>query len=44
MLQAVLNKSFRQHPTKQQMYGHLPLAKLDEPDKRDTDGEVKTNS
>ena len=24
MLQAVLNKSWRQHPTKQQMYGHLP--------------------
>ena len=25
MLQAVLNKSRRQHPTKQQLYGHLPL-------------------
>ena len=24
MLQAVLNKSWRQHPTKQQLYGHLP--------------------
>ena len=24
MLQAVLNKSWRQHPTKQQRYGHLP--------------------
>ena len=24
MLQAVLNKSCRQHPTKQQLYGHLP--------------------
>ena len=24
MLQAVLNKSWTQHPTKQQLYGHLP--------------------
>ena len=24
MLWAILNKSWRQHPTKQQMYGHLP--------------------
>ena len=24
-LRAVLNKSWRQHPTKQQLYGHLPL-------------------
>ena len=24
MLQAILNKSWRQHPTKQKMYGHLP--------------------
>ena len=24
MLQAILNKSWRQHPTKQQLYGHLP--------------------
>ena len=24
MLQAILNKSSRQHPTKQQLYGHLP--------------------
>ena len=24
MLQAMLNKSWRQHPTKQQLYGHLP--------------------
>ena len=24
MLRAILNKSWRQHPTKQQMYGHLP--------------------
>ena len=25
MLQAILNKSWRQHPTKQQLYGHLRL-------------------
>ena len=25
MLQAILYKSWRQHPTKQQLYGHLPL-------------------
>ena len=24
MLWAILNKSWRQHPTKQQLYGHLP--------------------
>ena len=24
MLQAILNKSWKQHPTKQQLYGHLP--------------------
>ena len=24
MLRAILNKSWRQHPTRQQMYGHLP--------------------
>ena len=24
MLQAILNKSWRQHPTKQQLYGHVP--------------------
>ena len=24
MLRAILNKSLRQHPTKQQLYGHLP--------------------
>ena len=27
MLQAILNKSWRQHPTKQQLYGHLPPIK-----------------
>ena len=25
MLRAILNKYWRQHPTKQQLYGHLPL-------------------
>ena len=25
MLRAILNKSWRQHPTKQQLYGHVPL-------------------
>ena len=25
MLRAILNKSWRQHPTKQQLYGHWPL-------------------
>ena len=49
MLRAILNESWRQHPTKQQLYGHLPpitkkLSKLDEPDMRDTAGEVGTNS
>ena len=48
MLRAVLNKSWRQHPTRQQLYGHLPpsrkLYKLDEPDTRDTVGEVRTSS
>ena len=46
MLRAVLNKSRRQHRTKQQLYGHLPwkLSKLDEPDMQDTAGEVRTNS
>ena len=24
MLRAILNRSWRQHPTKQQLYGHLP--------------------
>ena len=26
MLRAILNKSWRQHPTKQQLYDHLPLS------------------
>ena len=46
MLRAVLNKSWRQHPTKQQLYDHLSrkLSKLNEPDMQDTSGEVRTNS
>ena len=48
MLQAILNKSWRQHPTRHQLYGHcLPSRKqykLDEPDMQDTAGEARTNS
>ena len=44
MLRAILNKSWRQHPTRHQLYGHLPLSrklfKLDEPDMQDTAGEA----
>ena len=47
-LRVVLDKSWRQHPTKQQLYGHLlpitKVPKLDEPDMQDTAGEVRTNS
>ena len=48
MLRAILNKSWRQHPTRHQLYGHLPpitkLSKLDEPDTQDTAGEAGTSS
>ena len=48
MLRAILNKSWRQHPTRLKLYGHLPpsrkLYKLDEPDTQDTAGEARTNS
>ena len=50
MLRAVLNKSWRQHPTRHQLYGHLPpppsrkLYKSDEPDTQDTAGEARTSS
>ena len=49
MLQAILNKSWRQQPKKQTLYGNQPLiekklSKLDEPDMHDTAEEVKTNS
>ena len=40
LLRAILNKSWRQNPTKQQLYGHLPPIT----DLRDTAGEVGTNS
>ena len=48
MLRAILNMSWKQHPTKQQLYGHQPpftkLSKLDEPDMQDTAGEIGTSS
>ena len=47
MLQVILNKSWRQHPTKQQLYGHLhPVTKTikDEPVMQDTAGEAGTSS
>ena len=48
MLRAILNKSWRQHPTKQQLYGHRPpitkTIQLDEADMQDTAGEVGTSS
>ena len=48
MLRAILNRSWRPHPSKQQLYGHLPLitklSKLDKPDVQDTAGEVGTSS
>ena len=48
MLRSILNKSWRQLPTKQQLYGHLhpsrKLSKLDNPDMWDTAGEVGTGS
>ena len=46
MLRAVLNKSWRQHSTKQQLYSHPPwkLSKLDELDMWDTAEKVRMNS
>ena len=45
MLRAILNKSWRQHPTKQQQYCHLPpTTKLDEPDMQPTAEEAGTSS
>ena len=48
-LWAILNKSWKQHPTKQQLYSHLSLtslkpSKLDEQDMWDTAGEIRMNS
>ena len=49
MLRAILNESWRQQPTRHQLYGHLPpplrkLSKLDESDMHDTAGEPGTSS
>ena len=50
MLRAVLNKSWRQHPTRLQLYGHLPpitktiQVRRTKPDTRDTAGEEGTSS
>ena len=46
MLREILNKFWRQQPTKQQLYGHpsRKLSKLDEPDMQDTAEEVGTRS
>ena len=47
MLWAILNKSWRQHLTKHQLYGHLPpttKTTKDELDMQDTAGEAETSS
>ena len=48
MLCADLKKSLKQHSTKQQVYGYLPLShkpsKQDKQDKPSTAGEVRTSS
>ena len=48
MMQVVMNKSWKQHPTKQQLYGHLPPiskpSKSNEEKMLDTAGEVRLNS
>ena len=49
MLRTILNDSWRQHSTKQQLYGHIPaITKTIQVrrrlDMRDTAGEVRTNS
>ena len=48
ILRTVLNKSWKQHHKKQQLYGHLPLIlktiQIRRTRKRDTAGEVKMNS
>ena len=48
MLRAILNKSWRQHSTRHQLYGHLPpitkISKLDEPDMQVPVGEAGTSS
>ena len=37
-------KSWMQHPTKQQLYGHLQTIKIKQKDMRVTAGEVRMNS
>ena len=47
ILRAILNKSWRQHHTRHQLYSHLPpitKTKLDEPDMQDTAGEARKSS
>ena len=47
MLRAISNNTWRQHPTKHQLYGHLPpitKTMLDEPDMQDTAGEAGKTS
>ena len=47
MLRAILNKSWRQHSAKHQLYGHLPpitKTKLDEPGTQDTAGGAGSSS
>ena len=47
MLRAILNKPWRQYPTKHQLYDHLPLITKtikDEPDMQDTAGNARTIS
>ena len=46
MLRAILKRSWRQHPTKQQHYGHVPpitkTIRFDESDMQDSTGEIGT--
>ena len=47
MLWAILTKSWREYPTKQKLYAHLPsrkLSNLEEPDMQDTAEEAGTSS
>ena len=48
MLRAILNKSWQQHPTRHQLYGHLPpitkTIQVRRPRHADTTGEERTNS
>ena len=48
MLRAILNKSWRQHPTNHQLYGHLPpitkTIQVRRANTRDTAGEARTSS